>query len=235
MADEQHALPVSPPIFIPAAVTSQRAERAPWVGVAAGLGFAALPTTVSLWFGTQGGDFQPWTWQPFVPAAAWAALVFALAAVALAIPRGNSRVKAAILGSALLLVAGLLTAANVEHHTRSHILPRLLSYGRELPAPTGFEVAGAPTRIAVDDRDGKRSFADPTLAVTWQTTPATEACPLLERQLTGGPGWQGGASLGGGCRFIKLSGRIRVDVSSGAGTPKTLSSALVTISPNDGG
>src|SRR3954451_20277928 len=99
MGEEQNALPVSPPIFVPAAVTSARAERAPWVGVAAGLGVIGLPITLALAFGTRDGDFQRWTWQSFVPAAGWGVAVMAVATAALAVPRGNVRVKAAILGT----------------------------------------------------------------------------------------------------------------------------------------
>src|SRR5438105_4960979 len=111
MGDEPTALPVSPPIFVPAAVTSARAERAPWVVAAAGLSVIGLPITLALAFGTRDGDFQRWSWQPFLPAAGWSVLVMALAAVALAVPRGNVRVKAAILGTALLIVSGLVVAA----------------------------------------------------------------------------------------------------------------------------
>src|SRR3954447_19362265 len=75
MGDEPTALPVSPPIFVPAAVTSAPAERAPWVVAAAGLSVIGLPITLALAFGTRDGDFQRWSWQPFLPGAGWGVLV----------------------------------------------------------------------------------------------------------------------------------------------------------------
>jgi hypothetical protein len=234
MGDGQNALPVSPPIFVPGSLTSPRAERTPWFTAASGLSIACAVTWLVLAATQRDGGFHAWTWRPFLPAVAWAAAVLSLAAAIFAVPRGTNRARAAILGVALLAIVGLLVTATVQHQRRSDVVPRLAAYGRGLAVPPGFESTGPPTRIAVDDRYGGMSFVEPTFALTWKTTPATNSCTLLERQLTVATGWQGGATPGSGCEFVRTSGWFRVEVSSGVGAPKPSSSAVVKVSPNDG-
>jgi hypothetical protein len=241
-------LPVSPPIFIPAAVLDSPQARRPWLIAAIALFVVCgVVTLVSLseTFNLAGGDgeWRAWPYRPLLHAAAWPLLF--LPFVALAMFLRPLRARAAILSVAVLVTAISLAAGVRELHARQHIQPALLPAASALQVPAGFVAVARPVPGLWPLDNPSPGLLPSAPDVTWfwkPTSLSAGVCALLKAGYAQRDGWSFDPAM---CEAIHTSGRVAVvlrayDSKDLPAHPDAVNGTLavpgvvVIVAPNDG-
>lgn len=243
-------LPVSPPIFVPAAVLNPPPARGPWLfGALIPFVVCCVLTLLSLVemfnFGGPDGLWRSWQFRPLLTAGAWPLVFLPFVAVALFPRRVPVRVKAATLSVAVLVTTIMLVNGFREFHARQGIQPALLPALTGLQVPTGFVAVGRPLPGSWPVENSFPDFLPSAPDVTWfwKPTPTSGgACASLTAGYAQRAGWSFDAAQ---CRAIHISGRVVVALRAydakdlpaypyGSDDMPKVPGVVVVAAPNDG-
>jgi hypothetical protein len=243
-------LPVSPPIFIPAAVLDSPPAKRPWLLAAiALLVVCGVLTLLSLWktfnLGGSAWEWRAWPYRPLLTAAARPLLVLPFVVIAMLFRRVPARAKAAILAVAILGTTISLVPGFREFHARQHIQPALLSAASALQVPVGLVPVNRPVP-GLDSRDNPTPelvASAPDATWFWKpTSPSAGVCASLKAGYALRDGWEFDPAL---CEAMHASGRVVValrayDSKDLPAHPDAVNGTLavpgvvVIVAPNDG-